>query len=62
MKNKTYLRKDAYGRETFDIRAYDDDMQMKELARMREEKKQRSISSRGLKNKIARLFGWQKTL
>ena len=33
---KRYITKDPTGREVFDIRAYDDDMQMKELIRMRE--------------------------
>ncbi len=62
MVDKTYLTKDDLGREVFDVRAYEDDMQMKELARMRKEKEQRRVSSQGLKSKIARFFGFQKTI
>lgn len=63
MPDRTYLIKDANGREVFDVRAYEDDMQMNELARMRKEKEQRRVSSsQSLKSKVARFFGFQKTM
>ena len=62
MSDKRYFRKDASGREVFDVRAYEDDMQMNELARMRKEKEQRRVSSQSLKSKIVRFFGFQKTM
>ena len=37
MVDKRYYTKDAYGREVFDRRAYDDDEQMRILSQMRRE-------------------------
>ena len=62
MTNERYYTKDAYGREIFDVRAYEDDAQMNELARMRKEKEQRRVSSQSLRSRIARFFGFQKTM
>lgn len=62
MSDKRYYTKDAYGREVFDVHAYEDDMQMKELARMRKEKEQRRVSSHGLKDRVARFLGLQRVL
>ena len=61
-KCERYFRKNKYGQEFFDIHAYEDDIQMNELARMRKGKEQHRILSRGLKDKVVRFFGFQKTL
>ena len=62
MTDKRYLTKDAYGHEVFDVQAYEDNEQMNELIRIRKEKEQRRISSQSLRSKIARFFGFQKTM
>ena len=62
MIDRRYLTKDAYGHEVFDVQDYEDNEQMNELIRIRKEKEQRWISSQSLRSKIARFFGFQKTM
>ena len=55
-----YLKKDEFGYEVFNYRAYEDDEQMNELARMREER--RKLVPAVLKNSLLRFFCRQKSL
>ena len=59
---RKYVTKDQNGREVFDVLAYEDDMQMQELARIRDEKEKRKLTSQriGLKGYVRRLFNHQK--
>ena len=59
---RKYVTKDQNGREVFDVLAYEDDMQMQELARIRDEKEKRKLTSQriGLKGYVRRLLNHQK--
>jgi len=52
-----YLKKDQYGREVFDYRAYEDDEQMQILSQTRQNLKRNCLAShnRGLLSFIKRL-------
>ena len=62
MTTSRYFRKDKYGREFFDYRAYDDDEQMKELKKISQEQQKRKVAFGGIKGCLKRLFASQKSL
>ncbi len=62
MADSSYLKKDKYGNEYFDIHTYEDDEQMSELIRMRQEKEKRKVASHGVFARLGRIFSRQKTL
>ena len=62
MIDRRYYTKDAFGREVFDRRAFDDDEQMRILSQMHQERKKHKLASSGFKRCLERLFGRQKTL
>ena len=53
MAKERYVRKDRFGKEYFDIQAYEDDEQMNELARMGRKNKEKKTN---IVSKLVNLF------